>query len=832
MILNCLLLLPLALAPDVAAAASPPVAVAEAVRADDLEQLVSDQLAGVSGASIDEVWRRAAGLRAVARAEAEEDLDRVLDQFLRRPADLTSRGTLLLASCRLQGDDPDGELLAQALRPLLDAEDEPLARSAASLLSDTLFKKIDSELRGELLDELLAGARAGDRGTEYRLACARTAHAIGSGEDRRRARKEILAFLASADPELRAQGALALADAGDEVAGILEEELRRLATLPTEEGALARSYLKQEDLRRLHERRFKNLERLYEENLPSEELRLISAVMRMIREEHLDGAKFDNEELMNAALDGMLRVLDQHSSYMSSDSYGRFYQELEAEYGGIGAYVGEDPADGLFTITKPIYSGPAYRAGLGTDDKIVRIDDWPTLGQPVDDIIKRLKGKPGTKVKLYVWHRGMDAGLIERPTDNMVVEVVRERISIPAVQIQMLPGNIGLVELSTFSRVASETLRAGLEQLLDDGMEGLVLDLRYNSGGLLPEAVHVADLFLPKGKLVVTTDSRYRRPEHYYTRSAPVIPEDMPMVVLINRFTASASEIVSGALADNDGRAYLVGERTYGKGSVQTLIPVEGLRDDQYFDENKNGRRDNWEEITRDWDSDGEFDWAPRVKMTIARYLLPSGRSIHRELDRDRNVLQEGGIEPDEIIYPKRPEGWRVEEQRRILGEHRVRQYVDEHWQEHRERFLDLAQSDRKDPARYPDFEPFYDSLDTVLPREDVRFLVRREVRRRVQDERGAEFPFGDYQEDLVVQAGIRRLLADLGRDYGDVEEYAATFADPSEAESAPAPVARGRDPEEFRATLALIEEARDGDGHLSKETLERVLDILSELEN
>ena len=547
--------------------------------------------------------------------------------------------------------------------------------------------------------------------------------------------------------------------------------------------------------------------------------------MRMIDENHLDGGKFTEEELLSAALDGMLRALDEHSSYMTPEVYGKFYQELEAEYGGIGAYVGTDPVDNLFTITKPIYSGPAYRAGLGVDDKIVRIGDWSTLGKPTDDVIKRLKGKPGTSVTLYVWHRGMDPGLIDRPTEDMKVTVRREQIAIPAVQAQMLPGNIGLIELTTFSRVASETLRAVIEAMVEAGMEGLLLDLRYNSGGLLTEARNVSDLFLPKGLKVVTTESTLAPPEEYRTRFDAVLPEDMPLVVLTNRFTASAAEIVSGALSEH-GRARILGERTYGKGSVQTLMPVQGARDDEFFDENRNGRFDNWEEITRDWDDDGEFDWAPRVKLTIARYLLPSGRSIHREFDSDKNIIQEGGIKPDRELFPERIESWRIEEQRRIANERLPRDYVDEYWEANVDTFRELAECDYRDTDRYPGFEDFYQGLETVLPRDDVRFLLRREVRRRVQDERGAEFPFGDYEEDEVTQEAIRELLAATGKDVASIPEYARTFSESAESE---APRIAMVNPTEFDRTMALIQEARDGDGHLSRETLDKVLDILGE---
>lgn len=820
-----LLALPLALLP---AAPWPAAPVAYQQAAGDLARALDERIARASSAETDELWTWALSLRDVAGLDGEEELDRLLDARLGNAP--SPQATLLIAASRVQGEDLDRRALASALQPLLESDDDALAVAAAEILANKTFRSLDRDRRDDLVEALLTVAHDGARTPARRLAAARAAHLLGDGAQMRSARDEMLAFLSSRDAEIRGQGALALASIGDEITGRLEQELRRISLLPGEDGELARAYVKQEERIRLHERKFKNLETLYEGKALDGDLKRISAVRRMIHEYHLDGNKFTDEELTDAALAGMLRVLDNHSSYMDPQTYGKFSQDLEAEYGGIGAYVGEDPVDGLFTITKPIYSGPAYKAGLGTDDKIVRIDDWSTVGEPVDDIIKRLKGKPGTTVRLYVWHRGMDAGLIERPTEELAVEVTRQQIAIPAVQLQVLPGDIALVELTTFSRVASQTLRLALEQLKQAGMKGLVLDLRYNSGGLLDEARDVADLFLPKGKLVVTTESRRQAPEEFHTLHGPAIPTDMPVVVLVNRFTASAAEIVSGALQDHE-RAEVLGERTYGKGSVQQLMLVDGMRDDLFRDENENRRFDNWETLTRDYDNDGEFDFGPRVKMTVARYVLPSGRSIHREFDADKNILQEGGIEPDQKVEAERIEGWRLEEQRRIFSERLTREYVEERWQEHRALFMELAETDRRDASIYPDFEEFYAGLDTVLPKDDVRSLIRREVRRRVQDEIGREFPFGDFQEDVVVQAGIREILEKLGIDVSEIEAYAATFRPAKEVEddADTVSVARVERPDVSRA-LALIQEARDGDGKVSKELLDQVVDLLGEL--
>jgi C-terminal peptidase prc len=549
--------------------------------------------------------------------------------------------------------------------------------------------------------------------------------------------------------------------------------------------------------------------------------------MTMVEQRHLDGELYDRDQLAEAALSGLMRFLDEHSAYLSPEVYKAFVQDLEAEYGGIGAYVGVDPNDNLFTITRPIYSGPAYRAGLATDDKVVRVDDWPTLGEPQEEVIKRLKGKPGTAVKLYVWRRGMDPDLIDRPDESMAVSIERAQIEIPAVHWQMLPGGIGMIELSTFSRVASTELEQAIETMQAQGLTGLILDLRRNGGGLLTEAVAVADLFLDRGLPVVTADYRGEPPQTLGTRRAPVLRPDLPLVVLIGRFTASASEIVSGALQDH-GRAVLVGERTFGKGSVQNLEPLLGTVDDQFIDENRNGRFDDWEPLVGDFDQDGEFDFAPRLKLTIARYLLPSGRSIHRELDRDGNVLSEGGVRPDREVDLARIPTWRIEGQLALRDSGAVRRYVDEHWQAHHETFVHLAEVDFDDPTRYPDFEEFYGGLDTTLPRSDVRRMVRYELRRRVQDDRGGEFPIGDFAEDAQVQAAVESILERTGRTVADFEAYAATFGPEEEVTLGLSAQHPARD--ELRQALALVRAAREGGGAVPPEQLDALLEALRQL--
>jgi C-terminal peptidase prc len=818
-------------------ALSSPVAAQEQSTVD-VPGLVSERLAAVRSVPLAELWSNAIALAAAAGEDNRAALDAAVDVELAPDKALDANSVLFLSTVRLAGTEPDVTNIRTRLDALLDSEDESVAKAAVMLLADRAFFLLKDEDREALTKRLSDLAKDGKRPPEFRLAAASSLHAQGGGAAQREARATMGEFLNSSDAHLRALGALALAQTGDtETARV---ELERLAEIPDENGRLAASYLKQDELRRIYDRRQRSIlehakKQAAETDLSGDrDMQRMEQLMRLIETTSLEGDKKKREDLVAAALDGMMRSLDEHSSYLTPKQYKDMEQDLlNPDYGGIGAYVGEDPEDRLFTIRQPIYSGPAYRAGLHSDDKIVRIDDWPTFtpqgSRPLDEIIKRLKGKPGTKVKLYVWHRGMDVALIDRPTEEMAVEIVREEITIPPVKADLLPGGIAHIELTTFSRVAMTEIQKKLREYKSQGLRGVILDLRQNQGGLLEQARDVANLFLPKKKLIVTTESRVLEPQTEITQKDPLLPADMPVVVLVSRFSASASEIVSGALQDYQ-RAAVIGQRTFGKGSVQQLLKIPGEEDDRYDDENRNGHYDSWEKLTKDWNGNGEFDFGPRARMTISRYKLPSGRSIHREFDEDGKLLSEGGVVPDIEANPKRFEAWKLDEFRRIQKERKIRDYLDANYAKNRTVFTELAGGDMDDTSRYPGFDELYASLGTTLSKGDVRYYLRREVRGRLQDDRGAAFPEGDdYEDDPMLQAALRSVLEKLSVPLESIPAYAATF-DAKDKAAEHLAVANLSDAArtDLRHALSLITEAKSG----SVLSADRLLEIEKALQS
>ena len=317
-------------------------------------------------------------------------------------------------------------------------------------------------------------------------------------------------------------------------------------------------------------------------------------------------APVDDKKLIQSAMQGMLTSLDPHSDYLTPEAYGDLQDQTRGEYGGLGLEIQSE--DGAVKVISPIDGTPAAKAGIKPGDYILAVDGQNILGMSVSDAVKQMRGKPGEGVTLTIGREKSD------PFD---VKLVREIIQPKSVTARM-EGDFGYVRLSGFNEKATDETEAAIKDLQakDPNMKGLILDLRNNPGGLLDQAVGVAGLFLNNGEVVSQRGRDPQDIERYDAKGHDIL-NGLPLVVLINSGTASASEIVSGALQDRH-RAPIVGVTSFGKGSVQTVIPLRGGLDGA-------------------------------VKLTTARYYTPSGRSI-----------QKTGIEPDLEVAETREEAQQI----------------------------------------------------------------------------------------------------------------------------------------------------------------------------
>ncbi len=612
---------------------------------------------------------------------------------------------------------------------------------------------------------------------DVKCALAQCLYDIGDGGHRKRALTELKLLLKSEEPALKVKGAIALAELGDfETAGPV---LRSVAEEPSVEGALARSLIKTAEMQRYYTSRE---ERLVKEGGAQgkasgpDRFDLLREIIDYVQREHIYGDQYKGpegeEKLLTAAAKGLLEYLDPHSTYMDSAEFEKWLLDLNREYGGIGAYV--NTTAGIFSITRPIYSGPAFKAGLRSDDQILKVDGWDTYGHPQQAVIDRLKGKPGTSVKLQVMRAGW-----KEPRE---FEIARATISIPSVHSELFPGGIGYVEVQTFGDGTTNELRAALDDLQARGAVGLVLDLRYNHGGYLNEAVDMCGEFLGPNKLVVETRNRDQKPGEGSQKKTDrrARARDLPLVVLINHQSASASEIVAGTLKSYD-RAELVGRRSFGKGSVQNPFQLESRKQELFDDKNRNGRWDPDEEYV-DANKNGKYDYGSMFKLTTQRYYLPGGESIHTDLDGDGRVIHQGGIVPDVESEFESTAPWKAEEIANLLQDvegsekNRFEKYVEDHFAGNEKLFVALAEGDGGSTEKYPEFDAFFESLNTHLDKNEIRRWTRLYVRRKVSDLRKKEFPgndfYGDYEEDTQLQRAIIEVMKKLGKNPEDFAEY------------------------------------------------------------
>jgi len=342
-------------------------------------------------------------------------------------------------------------------------------------------------------------------------------------------------------------------------------------------------------------------------------LRIFTDALRIVKENYVEQVSM--KDLIYGALNGMTKSLDPFSSFFTPKQYESFRQETEGEFGGVGIEIGMEK--GRPVVISPIEGTPAFRAGIKPGDVILEVNGEDTSNMSLIDVVQRIRGKVGTKVQLTIYRKG-----IEKP---MKIELERALIKIESVKWTTL-GDVGYIKLSQFNENVSVQVERALKELASQRVKGIILDLRNDPGGLLSEAVNVADLFLPEGRLVVYTRSRNGETQKYFARRKPAVPDEFPVIVLINKGSASASEIVAGALQDYK-RAVILGEKSFGKASVQNIIPLE----------------------------DGSA-----LKLTVAHYYTPLGRLIHNKgIVPDVQVAMDENQEEalQEAIRQKRLEG-------------------------------------------------------------------------------------------------------------------------------------------------------------------------------
>jgi carboxyl-terminal processing protease len=346
--------------------------------------------------------------------------------------------------------------------------------------------------------------------------------------------------------------------------------------------------------------------------LPIEELQEFSEVFGRIKSDYVEPVS--DKKLITDAIAGMVNGLDPHSAYLDADAYKELQVGTHGEFGGLGIEVGME--DGLVKVISPIEDTPAYQAGIKTGDLIIKIDDTLIKGMSLNDAVKRMRGKPGSKIVLTIIRKNEP-----KPLEFTLVRAV---IKVQSVKYKLLESGYGYVRITQFQEQSGENLAAALENLTKKNngpLNGLVLDLRNDPGGLLTAAVGVSSAFLAKDDLIVYTEGRTEdakmhltaNPENYlrgngtrdYLKGLPGYFKTVPLIVLVNGGSASASEIVAGALQDHK-RAVIMGTQTFGKASVQTVLPLGNNT---------------------------------AIKLTTARYYTPSGRSI-----------QAKGITPDILV--------------------------------------------------------------------------------------------------------------------------------------------------------------------------------------
>lgn len=427
-------------------------------------------------------------------------------------------------------------------------------------------------------------------------------------------------------------------------------------------------------------------------------LELFNKILFLIESQYY--REVNTEKLIEGAINGMMQTLDPHSAYLSDDVYEKMQEDTKGEFGGLGIEVSQK--DGVIVVITPIDDTPAFKAGIKPRDRIVEIDHEPTMGMTLEEAVERMRGKAGEEIHVGISRDGVEG--------VKHFNIKREIIKVKAVKAELIDDNFLFMRLTQFQKGSAESIVQAIQKHKkqadeNGGLEGIVLDLRSNPGGLLDEAVNVSSVFLKDGVIVSTEGREKEDKDIRYVNKTGYKELDLPLVVLINGASASASEIVAGAIQDHD-RGLIMGTQSFGKGSVQTVAKVEDMKG---------------------------------VKLTIAQYMTPSGKKI-----------QAFGIVPD-VEVPEIEEAW-IEgamNERRYIRERDLRNHLTatiETPEEKQER-LEREKKERKERAKRiqkrrkekqageeQEFVKF-DAATDYQVRQAIRFIKGFDVFKRLNDE-------------------------------------------------------------------------------------------------
>lgn len=677
---------------------------------ENVVEQIFDRIEGSNGAGFEEGCRRLAKLGPGVVPELREGLKRA-HPYVRMAAARILYGHDLKAEAR------------EALSRLVLGKSPEAGRAAANLLATLIGS--DRDLAAREKRDLADACTELARESEDPLVEIPLWRTVWSLTETILPRRAIRKHLRSEETAVRSEAALALAEMGA-FSGI-RKILRDVEKEPGEKGRLAGAYLKLNELTGQYERDLANRA----DRSSKYDYRLLDELLDTFKTHYHDNSKIETEKMIEAAARGMCGSLDPYSAYYDEETIRRLKEEeLGGRYGGIGARVSmqkDKSGTPWLTITEPIYSGPAYKSGLRSNDIITEVEGESSANKSLLDMVRLLRGTPDSVVTFKVMRRGWQK--------VREFKIKRAQIQLETTTFRMLPGSIGYIQLITFGGQDILHVKRAIQQLRNQGMNSLIFDLRGNSGGYLRTAIDIASYFLEKGKLILTTKGPFRFQDRRVANGGKLT--DVPLFMLVDGGSASASEILAGALRDHD-RAVLIGDKTFGKGSVQDLKYLKTT-------EKKTA-----------------------LRVTISKWFLPNGDSVEND-DRTKS-----GVHPNiKVALPER-DLWKEAEFDRIRASGELDGYMTAHFDKHRNLFEKLAESDGGDASRYPGFDELYASLETKADRTDVREVLRGQVRRRVQDERGKPLYF-DFQTDVVLQRGIVEAGKKAGIDLDAIPEF-ATF--------------------------------------------------------